>query len=236
MLEKKLTQDEVIAIRKNWNPVKAFAHGYTHGDLENKSYLEIVDIFNKRISEWYFDTAKSFKKNNNRGVTHYNFPIIVFCSILIDLLSQYIYGEPVHRDFRFKQFFREYLKKYNIVIKPPIISCTYKFKNKQRAEGWYKEEIKDFADAYYHCFRSGVVHAGRILEYGRINEYFPRKIIKIRAWGKNQREINIHTTALLKKLREIFDDYITELKMDNIKLKKNFIKKLKFEYGIVITN
>ena len=102
MTEKKLSLDEVAAIRKKWNPDKAFAHGLTHGDLENKTYYEIVDGFNKRISEWYFDTIESLPKK----VTHYNFPITIFCCIIVDLLSQYIYCTSVHKEKYFTQFLK----------------------------------------------------------------------------------------------------------------------------------
>jgi len=89
--------------------------------------------------------------------------MIINC-IIIDFLSQYRYGLEASESDKFKEFFSTYLGGYNFSLKPSITSC-YCYKNK-----WQKIEITDIANALYHGFRCGLLHSGRILEYGRINE------------------------------------------------------------------
>jgi len=222
MTHRRLSVKEVARIRGSWNPDKAYAPGVANGDLMNKTYLELVEAFQKRINEWYFDTAESFASK----VEHHNFPIIIFCVIIIDLLSQYVEGIPSHTEKCFTNFIRTYLCDHYSKLNKPIISCRYYENN------WHKEKIKDIPAAFYHCFRSGVVHSGRILEYGRINELYPQEIFKYKEWEKGKYEIVVHTTGLLKELRRQFDCYIVDLKSARSKHKKNFALKFYMEYGI----
>jgi len=211
-----LSEADVINIRSHLNPEKAFAPGVTHKVVKNASYAEIVDIFDKRVSKWYFDAANSFKTK----LPDYNFPIAIFCCVIIDLLSQYMFGRPRSSEKIFKAFCQKYLKEYNQKITPPIMSCKFE------SGKWVKVEIQEIADALYHGFRCGLVHSGRVYEYGRINEKFPKEIIKIEPWGESKtREINVHTTGLLHVLEDIFQNYIRDLKNEEKHLKRNFVKK-----------
>ena len=220
---KEISENKAIEIRRKLNPDKAFCQdGIKHGELKGKSYLEVVKFFEKRFSGWYFNAAESIHEKTK----DYNFSIVIFCCIIIDSLSQYMFGEPCATRTTFKNFCRKHLEKYNHTLKPPIVTCRYK------EPKWIKEEITDMADALYHCFRCGLLHSGRVLEYGRINETYPDEIIKIVEWGAGNKEIHIHTTGLLKELKKIFKEYIEDLQSGEKELKRNFIKKMKIEYGL----
>ncbi|MBM3251268.1 MAG: hypothetical protein FJZ11_00600 [Candidatus Omnitrophica bacterium] len=222
MTKKSLTINDVFNIRKGGNPERAFAPQTLHRDLYNKSYLELVGIFESRISKWYFDVAESLSEN-----TDSNFIVTAVCCIILDLLSQYIYGVPSSSKKCFKKFFKDHLNEYNHSIQPPIESCYYDKKKK-----WVKERINDISEGFYHCFRCGIVHSGRILEYGRINTLYPNEIIKIIDWQKEKKEININPKEFLRKMREIFNNYIKNLRNNDSELKRNFINKMKLEYGM----
>ncbi len=116
----------------------------------------------------------------------------------------------------------------NKKIKPPIKTCYY-----DDRKSWVGIAIKDIADGLYHCFRSSILHCGRILEYGRINSRYPEEVIKVLKWN-NGREINFNPSAFLKKLRKVFENYITKLKDEDPNLKAKFIDKIKWEYGVVL--
>ncbi len=123
MAKKNITLKEVSEIRRNLNPEKAFAPGgIKHKDIENKTYLQIVEIFQKRIKVWYFDAAKEISKKTK----DYNFSVIIFCCVIIDILSQYFFGKEIGAGDTYIKFFKTYLSRFNHPLKPPIISCSFK--------------------------------------------------------------------------------------------------------------
>jgi hypothetical protein len=224
---KNLTINQVINIKKNANPERVFApEGFKHANLFNTPYRGIVEAFDRRISAWYFEFAKSTYQSNQDS----NFTVAALCCIIIDLLSQYIFGKPASSRKIYKQFFSRYLKDCNYSIKPTIINCHYDYKRK----GWIEDRITNVAEGFYHCFRCGVVHSARILDYGRINQEFKTDIITLNKWNKGKVEIVVNPYNLLHRLESIFKDYIEKLKNDDVKLKMNFIRKIKLEYGAII--
>jgi len=226
--EKKIiSPEEVLRIRGGGNPDRAIAPNTHTRDLSNKSYSEIIEIFKDRIYDRYIYAADAFDKEKK-----YNFVVIILCCIIVDLLSQYWYGSPASKKFYFKEFFRENFKQYNHRIIPPIRSCYFDT-NKDK---WFEEIINDVADGFYHCFRCGVVHSAMILEYGRINERFPEEIIKVVTWGKDKNEININTSGFLRLVKEAFDSYCEKLRLEEQRLKNNFIKKWELDFGVQIKN
>ena len=221
-----LPLEDILAIKRSGNPDKPFAPSARFGDLEGRTYLEIVEIFESRISGWYFDVAEAISDK----IPGYNFAVIILDSIILDLLSQYIYGASTSSESIFKRFFREYLGEYNHKIDPPIVSCYF---NKRRQK-WMREVIRDVADGFYHCFRCGVVHAAGVLEYGRMSSRYTGEIIKVIDWGDGKKEINVNAVELLRRLRAIFNAYTTKLKNNELVLKHNFIEKFKLDYGVEI--
>jgi len=224
--EKILSLYEVYALKRGGDPGKPFAPGVLNSDLGSRSYQEIVEIFEDRINRWYFNVAEEIQHK----IADYNFAVVILCSTILDLMSQYVYAVPVSGESVFKKFFREYLGEYNYDIDPPITSCYF---NKRRKK-WLKETIKDVADGFYHCFRCGVVHSAGILEYGRISTRYPGEAVKIVKWGDGQQEINVNPVEFLRLLKRIFADYIRRLKEEEFLPKKNFIEKFKLEYGVSV--
>jgi len=222
-MAKILSLNEVLEIRGGGNPDRAIAPNTHMCDLVDKSYNELVEIFHSRINNRYIEAAEFIDRNGD-----YNFVVTILCCVILDLLSQYVYGTESSSKKVFVDFFRKYFKEHNYLIKPPITSCYYSSKKKK----WFSEQIHDVAEGFYHCFRCGVVHSGMILEYGRINKRYPEELIKIIEWKTDKREINVNPSKLLQTIKEKFNDYIMELRNNNQKLKKNFIKRLKFDYGL----
>jgi hypothetical protein len=224
--EKILSLYEVYALKREGNPDKPFAPGVLNADLGDRSYQEIVEIFEDRINRWYFNVAEEIQEK----IADYNFAVVILCSTILDLMSQYVYAVPVSGESVFKKFFREYLGEYNYEICPPISSCYF---NKRRKK-WLKETIKDVADGFYHCFRCGVVHSAGIMEYGRISTRYTGEMIRVVEWAEGKQEINVNPVELLRKLKCIFADYIRRLKEEEFLPKKNFIEKFRLEYGVQI--
>jgi len=226
MKRKEISKKEALSIRGGGNPKRAIAPDAHIEDLINKPYVKLVETFKERIYSRYIDAAEYVDKNGD-----YNFVVTVICFVVLDLLSQYVYGVPSSSPDIFKQFFRDYFKEYNQNINPPIKSCFYSYKEKK----WFEETINDVADGIYHCFRCGVVHSGMILEYGRINKLYKDEVITIKEWDKGKQEINVNSSLLLLKIKEKFNDYIQSLKDNDPILKQNFKKKLQFDWGLNVS-
>ncbi len=227
VMSPKMKINDVYAIKKNVNPDKVIADGIKIGDLNSKSYQEKVNIFSSRIQVWFFDTMKPLIE----ATTASNFLLISTSCILIDLFSQYRYGRAYSTRQSYIEFIEKHFSEYNHSIDPPIISCHYNACSKK----WEKDKIKSVAEAIYHCFRCGVLHSARIMEYGRINREFEEEVIRILQWGQsNKKEINIHAPAFFLKLEKVFHHYINILKNESDEeYKINFLRRFNFEYGIV---
>lgn len=223
-MAKKISIEDAIKIRQQCNPLKTFGPGVNHGDLAAQPYLTAVESFNQRINVWYFSAGEYLDKGGD-----YNLPLTILCCVIIDLLSQFVYGDACSSGKSFKKFIKQYLKDSYQTINPPIISCYY-----DNSKGsWFEEVINDTADAFYHCFRCGVVHSGRILEYGRVNKNHTQ-VFTISIWDRaqNYKEITVNAVLLTKKLQNFFNEYINYLKICKEPFTRNFKKKFYCEYGI----
>jgi len=192
------------------------------------SYADKVKIFGSRIQEWYFTSTKPVEETNKS-----NFVITAISCLLIDLLSQYRYGEEHSSRQLYIRFFKEYLQNYNHAIDPPIETCSFD----PRINVWTKTSITSAAEGFYHGIRCGILHSARIMEYCRLNRYYKDEIIKIVEWDTTNhlKEINVHAPAFFHKLEEIFGAYINTLRNEEEEVKINFLKRFNFDYGIIET-
>jgi hypothetical protein len=224
--KERILDSGVLEIRMSGNPQRLFSSTLAIGELKGRSCDQIVDDFEKHVFDWFFNVGENLIPNPNS-----NFILTSICCVIIDLLSQYIYCEPASSKSIFQRFFAEYLSDFNDEIRPPIKTCYF---HKGR---WMREDIKSVAGGFYHCFRCGVVHSGRILEYGEMNRSNRSRAISVVQWKNNGRigkEIVVNPALLLRKLEEVFIDYMQNLRKDHHPLKRNFLKKFKMEYGITI--
>jgi hypothetical protein len=231
-----MTEKEALKIRKNnRNPDVTFAHP----DVKYKrvldgdyTYEDAVTDFENKVTRWYFGVAEKIEDVNSseEGLPGANFSVLMLNCMIIDLLSQYYYGMPTSKGSKFKSFVETRFSKYNKSIDPPIRSCSY-------MKCWKVEGIKTIADALWHGFRCGVLHSGRILEYGRINELYDTPI-SIEPWESNpdKKDIHINTFSLLKEIKKVFKSYMKDLKSNREPQKRNFIKKFQFDYGVKLKN
>jgi hypothetical protein len=230
MDDRNIDFEEVMVIRKgNRNPDVTFAPGLKYRDLINKNYKEMVEIFTDRLNRWYFKVAEQLSEKQ-KEIEGLNFTVMILDCISIDLLSQYYYGLKVSNGTKFIDFFRKNLSSCNYKLKRLKKSCIYS----ERDRVWKKVYIKDIAEAIFYGFRCGLIHSGRILEYGRINELYTEPIT-IKEWDsdKNKSDIHVNPKLLLKEIKKTFEIYVDKLRNSKDKeLKDNFIKKIKFDYGI----
>ncbi|MBU1061562.1 MAG: hypothetical protein KJ952_02425, partial [Candidatus Omnitrophica bacterium] len=116
------------------NPQRIFCEGVRWGDLDKASFDEVVTCFKKRVEACFLNPIKELLLPEYKTT---GFVILAVISALIDLLSQYYYGEPKikHKD-KYKRFLREHFPEFrqNISIKN-------------------LPHVKDFADFFYEGFR-----------------------------------------------------------------------------------
>lgn len=223
---KKISSDAVYRIKASHNPEKFIADGIKIKDLHHLSYKDKVELFRNRIQEWYFTSTKPVEATHKS-----NFVLTAISCLLIDLLSQYRYGEEHSSRQLYIRFFKEYLQEYNHTIDPPIETCSFD----SRSKVWTNTAIISVAEGFYHGIRCGILHSARIMEYCRLNRYYEDEIIKVIEWDttNHRKEINIHAPAFFHKLEEIFRAYIESLRDEEQEVKINFLKRFNFDYGII---
>ncbi len=226
--------EDVILIRKNnRNPDVTFAPNLKYKDLKNINYKTMVGIFKDRLNGWYFNAGGQLSEKH-KEIGGSNFVAMILDCVIIDLLSQYYYGLEVSNGSKFIKFFRENLAICNHRLNKPIESCNYY----EYGGGWKRIIIKETAEAVFYGFRCGLIHSGRILEYGRINELYLEPIV-IKEWDsdKNKYDVHINPALLLKEIKKAFEIYVEKLlgSRDTV-LKNNFIKKIRLDYGIDLSD
>jgi hypothetical protein len=206
------------------NPNRAFADGIKVYDLQGQSFDKVIDYFESRITKWYF------KISRRKVLKDSNFMLMTTCSVLIDLFSQYFYGQYFSSKKHFIQFIEEHLDKYNQELTPPLETVDRDKKTGNPTQ----VKVKSIAEGLYVGFRCGVVHSARILEFGRINQVDKKNAISLQEWRyehKNGREIQVNPALLLKELERIFRKYIKKLRKNDQEAVANFKKKFNFEYS-----
>ncbi len=80
-----------------------------------KNLNEVADEFRRKIYDWYFEPAQELAKNG-----HFAFSVIAINCIMIDTLSQFIYGTLKYDPKIFKRFIKARLPNYysDPLIKP----------------------------------------------------------------------------------------------------------------------
>ncbi len=212
------------------NPDRAFALKTHYKDLDPSDFNAIVKAFALRIKSWYFLQAKEIKDK----IPYQGFVITQITCTLIDVISQFTYNLQESDGRYYKKFLTRYIPEFRERIRPPIVSYTY-LKARKR---WERVELDDFADAFWHGFRCGVVHSAMILDYGRISDEAivgTGRVISLRQWGNGEREVAVNPFALIARLESIFESYIQDLLNPNRRqLRRNFARKFLRSFGVKV--
>lgn len=216
----------------NPNPEKTFCRKFHYRDLNPDNLNDTITKFEERIKYWFFKPTKDLIKKN---IEANNFFAIIIVCIIIDLLSQYWYGLPSSDGKKYKDFLKIFMRSFQSKIKPPLKYYSW---NKQD-KAWEEVKLQDYAQAFYHIFRCGLLHNAMIADCGRISgKSILKKSIKLRSWkygNKKGREIAVNSILLLKNLEVFFNRYIEKLydkREEN--LRRNFVKKFEWDFGVKI--
>lgn len=82
------------------DPERYFTYNNHIKELKGKNFIEVVDLFKKRIIKWYIEPAEHLLSKS----VHYDFIVMRINIIIIDLLSQYRYNLKRSNRKRFKRF------------------------------------------------------------------------------------------------------------------------------------
>ena len=222
--------DEANAI----DPERYFTYKNKIKELKGKNFFEIVDLFKKRITKWYIEPAEHLLSSS----VHYDFIVMAINIIIIDLLSQYRYNLKKSNPKRFRRFLRDYIPEFDNSFTKRGKIIYYDFEEKKFISKHVQTFPGNYSVAFYKAFRNGIVHNAVILPYGGIGRDYS-EIIYEEVWGQPDDKLTlaINCKLLFKKLKEVFEKYITDLKdRDSINdiLRCNFTAKFYRDFGYVI--
>lgn len=164
------------------------------------------------------------------------------CSTIIDTLSTYHYPNADGVRNRFISFLENYLK--NDIKRKIVKDGLYdRFKSnisciKALKIGVLTENVNGdtFAKVFYEAFRNPIIHNSSILSYGGyiFNQKF---LFRGKFWQDTKKryrfELSINPVILLELIEAYIDDYIIQLKdPKNRKIRSNFKKKFRFDFGL----
>jgi len=220
-------------IKKLVNPNRHINRNTLMSNLNGKSFEEIIDVFNKRVYDFYFKLGDHIVAQKH---PHFDFVLMIISVVTIDLLSQYENNLDSSGGKHFRAYIRVHIPEFN---KKFINKGTLEFffKDRKKRVHWSEpvnsKYLNDYADAFYLGFRNGIVHNAMILPFGRIN-WSPKNIVQEELWDKknNKIEIIIHPQNLYHKIKLIFNDYIKRLKNPKeTKLRDKFREKFLRDFG-----
>ncbi len=208
------------------NPHRTFSPGVTYRKLRKLTFDETVLAFQNRITTWYMAQALTGTKG------HDGFLRTTMACVILDLISQYYYDPCSSNGRKFQDFLKTKIPEFNRAINPPIASYTY-------IRGfWHDEQIDNFAKAFWHGYRCGIIHNGMVLEYGRISwKPIANKLVTLRKReDKRGKELAVNPRSLTKRVKLIFKEYIANLRdPSEIVLRRNFVNKFQRDFGIKLT-
>lgn len=226
-------------IEKLGNPDRHFNKKNQILELNGKSFEVIVNLFKKRIKDWYIKPGEYllWQKKPKKKV-EYGFIIMSISVIILDLLSQYEYDLPKSKPKEFKKFLIKEIPEFGNKF-----SLSGNFKYFEALEKPPKivqvpvntGKFNSYADAFWKGFRCGIVHNAFIMPFGRINQR-PSEIILEDSWpdssGKIMIDFIIHPENLFLKVKQIFMNFIRRLKNSaNTILRQNFKDKFIRDFG-----
>lgn len=192
---------------------------------------EVVDAFQKRIRDWYLDPAKELAKNG-----HFAFSVMALNCLLIDTLSQFVYGKDSSEASTFKQFIKDKLPQYCGSLSAPI----------QHDDGKRNTSLADVADVLYHGFRCGILHQAHITPYGLVDPGASQPVrqettgyVKYKGSGSDCPAVVVNSLKLLEDLSKVFDGYLKDLKDRDPKhdqLRTNFKDKFSKSFGVDVSS
>ncbi len=213
------------------DPERNFTYKTKMKELKGKSFNEIVELFNERISKWYIEPGEILLSKS----VHYDFIVMTINIIIIDLLSQYRYNKKENSPKTFKKFLREHIPEFDEFFENQG-KITYFNKNLGKFDSeWVQTFPANYYNAFYKPFRNGIVHNAMILPYGGIGRDYS-EILHEEPWNDNI-TLAVNTKLLFEKIKEVFGNYIEQLKensSNNDILRCNFKAKFYRDFGYKI--
>lgn len=202
-----------------------------YSQIDWSKLSDVIDAFQKMICDWYLNPAKELAKNG-----HFAFSVMAINCLLIDTLSQFVNGVNASRRDLFKQFIRDKLPTYSLVLTNSI----------QHNDGTRNDVIlNDVADVLYHGFRCGILHQAHITPYGLVDPGADSPVrqetagyVKYKNSGSDCPSVVINPLKLLEDLTQVFEQYLRELKDPNPTynpLRNKFKRKFSESFGVDVS-
>jgi hypothetical protein len=206
-----------------------FSSHRLYSSVDWTDFDSIIDAYDLRIREWYLEPGKQLSAN-----VHFAFTLMALDSLLIDTLSQFVYGLGSGSRSKFIDFIKTWLPpRYSATLGTPI-----------RHPG-AKQPLKSVAEVIYYAFRCGVLHQAHLPPYaGVAPNHRPPVLVDDSAGlarysdtGLPCPSVILDPLALFSDLVSAFDSYLRDLRNRSSvsdDLRRNFKRKFSTAFGIDI--
>ncbi len=136
---------------------RAFRRTTRYDEISWNDFSKVVDAFHGRIDDWYILPTKALIHHAEGG--HYAFAVMALNCLLIDTMSQYVYGALSSSRSLFKNFVRARIPK----LAGPLPTKIDQPVSPHNQNG---DPLTTYEDVLYTGFRCGILHQAHVPLYG----------------------------------------------------------------------
>jgi len=254
-----------------YEPVRTdryFTRTKLYSDVDWTKLDSVVDAFAERIGDWYLDPIRYLHKRRRTHLPpmvrrllqrmgwqdpgHFAFTVMALDCLLIDALSQFVYGEMMSRGGLFRQFIRDHLPGFSGALSPRVKHYGYTFDTvSQLVVPAPPDTLNKLEAVIWNGFRCGILHQAHAPLYCSIDPggkpivqqpsgkgtYATGYIPAFAAGVPDCPSITINPWLLFEALELAFGKYVRGLKdraPANEPLRTNFKNKFTDAFGIDI--
>lgn len=136
---------------------RAFRLTTRYDEISWHDFPKVVDAFHGRIDDWYILPTKELINHKEGG--HFAFAVMALNCLLIDTMSQYVYGDLSSSRSLFKDFVRARMPK----LAGPLPTQINQPISHYNLRG---DPLTTHKDVLYTGFRCGILHQAHVPLYG----------------------------------------------------------------------
>src|SRR5262249_54853727 len=121
----------------------------------------VVDAFAERMGEWYFEPIRYYRHTMN-DPGHFAFDVMAVDCLIIDAMSQFVFGELSSEGSVFMRFVEKYLPNFKGTLTVPIEHHSFQKRNGQLQI--LNKHLTTIEAVIWSGFRCGILHHSSFAE------------------------------------------------------------------------